>query len=170
MEDQRQRQRMVVTKYNTQRTHLRAPSAPNSTTSSSPLSNNLALLRRDPSPWCLASRAKVLRERPSSLLWSLSSSRAEAERDVDLDGGCVLVALPPALGLGGAWILNEMPDMAAAERVDRNCSSLCYRSGGNPLSRDWGRRRITHFSILRFEAVRGSSLFLFEFPGYAMLR
>jgi hypothetical protein len=34
---------------------------------------------------------------------------AEAERDVDREGGCVLVALPPAvaaLGLGGAWILN----------------------------------------------------------------
>lgn len=126
-EDERQCQRMFerIAAY---RTHLRAPSAPNSTTSSSPSSNNLALLRRDPSWLCRASRARALRERPSSLLLS-SSSRAEAERDVDREGGCVLVALPPAvaaLGLGGAWILNEMPDMPVAEKSVAN-ARLCVR-------------------------------------------
>lgn len=68
----------------------------------------------------------------------------------------MLVALPPAvaaLGLGGAWILNEMPDMAVAgRRVGRNCSYLRKRSDLKRPSQRRPREDVDkHVEILRFD-------------------
>lgn len=79
----------------------------------------------------------------------------------------MLVALPPAvaaLGLGGAWILNEMPDMAVAgQRVGRNCSYLGKRSDLKRPSQRRPREEDKNVETLRFDPFASLSFFLSRF-------